>query len=96
MAPVMVLFYHRIADDAGSPWTMSNREFAAQMHWLQRRFDMVSLDEAQLPAGRQEESQAGGAYHIRRRLRRELRRGAAAIDFAENSLHLFREQPVRA
>jgi peptidoglycan/xylan/chitin deacetylase (PgdA/CDA1 family) len=46
-APLIVLFYHRIADDAGSPWTMSNREFAAQMDWLQRRFDMISLEEVQ-------------------------------------------------
>lgn len=46
MAPVMVLFYHRIADDAASPWTMSNREFAAQIRWLQRRFEMISLEEA--------------------------------------------------
>ncbi|HEY2147726.1 MAG TPA: polysaccharide deacetylase family protein [Pirellulales bacterium] len=46
-APAMVLFYHRIADDAASPWTLSNRAFAAQIDWLKSRFDMVSLPEAQ-------------------------------------------------
>lgn len=46
MAPVMVLFYHRIADDAASPWTMSNREFATQMQWLHGRFDLVTMEEA--------------------------------------------------
>lgn len=46
-APVMVLFYHRVADDAANDWTMSNRMFAQQMHWLKAHFDLVSLDEAQ-------------------------------------------------
>jgi peptidoglycan/xylan/chitin deacetylase (PgdA/CDA1 family) len=47
MAPVMVLFYHRVADDAGSPWTMSNREFSEQIRWLQGRFELVTMEEAQ-------------------------------------------------
>ncbi len=47
MAPVVVLFYHRIADDAGNPCTISNRMFVRQMDWLQQRFDLVSLAEAQ-------------------------------------------------
>ncbi len=46
-APVMVLFYHRIADDAASPWTCSNSLFAQQMRWLKGRYAMVSLAEAQ-------------------------------------------------
>ena len=46
-APVMVLFYHRIADDQGSPWTLSNRGFAEQIRWLKDHFEMVSLAEAQ-------------------------------------------------
>jgi peptidoglycan/xylan/chitin deacetylase (PgdA/CDA1 family) len=46
-APVMVLFYHRIADDYPNEWTASNRTFARQMRWLKKRFDMVSLSEAQ-------------------------------------------------
>jgi peptidoglycan/xylan/chitin deacetylase (PgdA/CDA1 family) len=43
----MVLFYHRIADDLASPWTMSNRMFERQIRWLKRHFEMVSLAEAQ-------------------------------------------------
>jgi peptidoglycan/xylan/chitin deacetylase (PgdA/CDA1 family) len=46
-APIMVLFYHRVADDAASPWTLSNQAFAYQVHWLKAHFDMVSLAEAQ-------------------------------------------------
>jgi peptidoglycan/xylan/chitin deacetylase (PgdA/CDA1 family) len=46
-APVMVLFYHRIADDLPNEWTASNRTFARQMRWLKKRFDMVTLSEAQ-------------------------------------------------
>jgi peptidoglycan/xylan/chitin deacetylase (PgdA/CDA1 family) len=46
-APVMVLFYHRIADTHPTPWTASNRTFARQMAWLKRNFEMVSLFEAQ-------------------------------------------------
>jgi peptidoglycan/xylan/chitin deacetylase (PgdA/CDA1 family) len=46
-APIMVLFYHRIADDRPNDWTASNATFARQIKWLKRRFDMVSLAEAQ-------------------------------------------------
>lgn len=45
--PVVVLFYHRIADDGATPWTASNRSFARQMRWLARHFDLVTLEEAQ-------------------------------------------------
>jgi peptidoglycan/xylan/chitin deacetylase (PgdA/CDA1 family) len=45
--PVAVLFYHRIADDRATPWTTSNRSFQRQIQWLARRFDLVSLEEAQ-------------------------------------------------
>ncbi len=46
-AAVVVLTYHRIADDRATPWTMSNRMFARQIDWLVPRFDLVSLEEAQ-------------------------------------------------
>ena len=46
-APVMVLFYHRIADDEPNAWTASNAAFERQIHWLKQHFDMVSLAEAQ-------------------------------------------------
>jgi peptidoglycan/xylan/chitin deacetylase (PgdA/CDA1 family) len=54
MAPVSVLFYHRIADDAASPWTLPNRAFARQMRWLKSRFDLLSLAEAQRRIARRE------------------------------------------
>ncbi len=55
-APLMILYYHRVADDAANDWTMSNRMFARQMKWLKTHFDMISLEEVQtrLRAGRNE------------------------------------------
>ena len=44
--PVIVLFYHRVADDRPNDWTISNRMFARQMRWLRARFELVSLAEA--------------------------------------------------
>lgn len=46
-APVCVLFYHRVADDHANPWTCTNRTFARHIAWLRRRFDLISLEEAQ-------------------------------------------------
>lgn len=46
-APVLVLFYHRIADYGAVPWSHTNVEFQRQMKWLKHRCDMVSLEEAQ-------------------------------------------------
>jgi hypothetical protein len=46
-APVLVLFYHRVADHTAVPWSHTNAEFQRQMHWLKSRFEMVSLEEAQ-------------------------------------------------
>jgi peptidoglycan/xylan/chitin deacetylase (PgdA/CDA1 family) len=45
--PVRVLFYHRVADEHPNDWTISTAAFATQIHWLCRRFDLVSLSEAQ-------------------------------------------------
>jgi peptidoglycan/xylan/chitin deacetylase (PgdA/CDA1 family) len=45
--PVMVLFYHRIADDQANGCTVSNAMFLRQMRWLRERFDFISLDDAQ-------------------------------------------------
>lgn len=45
--PVCVLFYHRVADRHPNPWTMSRAQFAAQLRWMQARFDLVDLAEAQ-------------------------------------------------
>ena len=46
-APLMVLFYHRVADDGANEWTCPFDLFARQMQWLQAHFDMVSLAELQ-------------------------------------------------
>ncbi len=46
-APVIVLFYHRVADEWPNAWTISNQRFIEQMQWLRSHFDMVSLEEAQ-------------------------------------------------
>lgn len=46
-APIAVLFYHRVADTFPNAWTCPTRTFSNQMHWLQDRFDMISLAEAQ-------------------------------------------------
>ena len=45
--PVIVLYYHRVADDGASGWTTSNRTFARQIRWLRDRFELISLQEAQ-------------------------------------------------
>jgi peptidoglycan/xylan/chitin deacetylase (PgdA/CDA1 family) len=46
-APVLVLFYHRVADHHAVPWSHSNAEFERQMRWLKDHFEMISLEEAQ-------------------------------------------------
>jgi peptidoglycan/xylan/chitin deacetylase (PgdA/CDA1 family) len=45
--PVVVLFYHRVADNRSNGWTISNRMFARQVRWLRSHFELVSLEEAQ-------------------------------------------------
>ena len=46
-APVMILFYHRIADDRANAWTCPKNLFAEQMTWLRKHCDVVTLAEAQ-------------------------------------------------
>ena len=45
--PIAVVFYHRVADQGPSPWTISNSEFTRQIEWLSRNFELISLSEAQ-------------------------------------------------
>lgn len=45
--PLVVLIYHRIADDAANVWTTHPRVFARDIDWLQRRFRLISLEEVQ-------------------------------------------------
>jgi len=46
-AAIVVLAYHRVADDRANPWTVSNRAFVRHVDWLADRFDLISLTEAQ-------------------------------------------------
>jgi peptidoglycan/xylan/chitin deacetylase (PgdA/CDA1 family) len=46
-APLVVVYYHRVAEDLATPWTVSPKMFARQMRWLRERFEMVSLEEVQ-------------------------------------------------
>jgi len=46
-APIIVLRYHRIADDRATPWTCPHQAFERQMRWLKKHCDLVSLAEAQ-------------------------------------------------
>ena len=46
-APIMVLFYHRVADEEPNDWTMDCETFAWQMNWLQENFELLSLEDAQ-------------------------------------------------
>lgn len=45
--PVFVLFYHRIAPTHSNPWSMDFATFKEQIRWMQKRFDMISMDEVQ-------------------------------------------------
>jgi peptidoglycan/xylan/chitin deacetylase (PgdA/CDA1 family) len=46
-APVMALFYHRVADAHPNGWTMPTDCFVEQIDWLAAHFDLISLAEAQ-------------------------------------------------
>jgi peptidoglycan/xylan/chitin deacetylase (PgdA/CDA1 family) len=46
-APVVALFYHRVADVHPNEWTIGVDRFKAQIEWLRERFDVISLVEAQ-------------------------------------------------
>jgi peptidoglycan/xylan/chitin deacetylase (PgdA/CDA1 family) len=45
--PLQVLFYHRVSDRHPNDWTMPTSTFARQIDWLERRFDLVGLEECQ-------------------------------------------------
>jgi peptidoglycan/xylan/chitin deacetylase (PgdA/CDA1 family) len=45
--PVVVVFYHRVADDAANAWTISRARFKHQIDWLARHFELISLQEVQ-------------------------------------------------
>jgi peptidoglycan/xylan/chitin deacetylase (PgdA/CDA1 family) len=45
--PIISLFYHRIADDAATEWTMPERTFIDQVTWLRQNFELISMEEVQ-------------------------------------------------
>jgi peptidoglycan/xylan/chitin deacetylase (PgdA/CDA1 family) len=45
--PIISLFYHRIADDAATEWTMPERTFIEQVTWLRQNFELISMQEVQ-------------------------------------------------
>jgi len=51
VSPVMVLYYHRVADESPNPWTISNARFERQLDWLRNHFELISLSEAQRRIG---------------------------------------------
>ncbi len=52
--PVMALFYHRVADAQPNDWTISTERFRRQISWVKERYDIVTLEEAQLRIGTEE------------------------------------------
>lgn len=46
-APIMVLFYHRVADTHLNDWTIPRQLFRRQILWLKRHVELISLHEAQ-------------------------------------------------
>jgi peptidoglycan/xylan/chitin deacetylase (PgdA/CDA1 family) len=47
VAPISILFYHRVADDVPNDWTISCDLFSQHIAWLKRHFELISLAEAQ-------------------------------------------------
>lgn len=45
--PVAVLYYHRVANEHPNSWTISEAEFERQVDWMQKNFDLISLEETQ-------------------------------------------------
>lgn len=50
-APIIALYYHRVANDELNAWTISNDRFKAQIEWLRRSYDLISLVECQQRMG---------------------------------------------
>jgi peptidoglycan/xylan/chitin deacetylase (PgdA/CDA1 family) len=46
-APLLSLFYHRVADEHPGPWTISNSAFERHVSYCAEHFDCISLDELQ-------------------------------------------------
>ena len=94
--PAIVLFWHRIADDRATPWTVSNATFARQIRWLAEPVSirLAGGDAAADPAGLQ--PPAVRQPHLRRRLRRQLPAGHSPAGPGADSLHVLRHVAERA
>lgn len=46
-APVIILFYHRVAETVPNEWTIHPREFTRHIRWLKSHYELISLSEAQ-------------------------------------------------
>lgn len=47
VAPLMSVFYHRVADQHPNAWTIGSDAFAEQLDYMRSRFEMIGLDELQ-------------------------------------------------
>lgn len=47
LAPINVLFYHRVADTHPNAWTISCDQFEEQMDWIRFHFDVIDMQEVQ-------------------------------------------------
>jgi peptidoglycan/xylan/chitin deacetylase (PgdA/CDA1 family) len=45
--PVVVLFYHRVADSHSNPWTIDCAGFSRHLRWLKKHYELISLAEVQ-------------------------------------------------
>ncbi len=59
--PLMMLYYHRVADRDPVAWSMTNAQFRRQVNWLADNFDMVSMDELR---SRMENGNSRPAMHL--------------------------------
>lgn len=50
-APIMALFYHRVADEHPNDWTISTARFKEEIIWLRERFEIITMVEAQQRMG---------------------------------------------
>ena len=47
LAPMSVLFYHRVADSCPNDWTISRDEFRRHVEYCREHFQLIGLDEVQ-------------------------------------------------
>ena len=44
-APILIFYYHRVADVDPVPWSLTNAQFCSHIEWLKQHFEMVSLED---------------------------------------------------